>query len=66
MEGVEMTKPTKRKKRGKPAIILLSPASIIVFIVGWILSWMGQLRLPKAKQLHKPIFKTPPKQEEVK
>jgi hypothetical protein len=50
-----MTKPTRRKKRSKFAVALLSPILAIVFVVGWSLSWIGQ---PKAKQQQKPIIKT--------
>ncbi|MGD0451760.1 MAG: hypothetical protein ABSA79_11990 [Candidatus Bathyarchaeia archaeon] len=59
-----MTKPPKRKKRNKLTLALLAPILMVVFIVGWTLSWIGQSRSPKAKQMHKPINKTPAKQEE--
>ena len=59
-----MAKPAKRKKRSKLTLALLAPVLIIVFIVGWSLSWIGQSRSPKAKQLPKPINKTPAKQDE--
>jgi flagellar basal body-associated protein FliL len=52
-----MTKPTKRKKRGKLSITLLLPALAFVFIVGWILAWTGQLKQPKTKQQPKQITK---------
>lgn len=59
-----MTKPIKRKKRSKLTLLLLAPVLMIVFIVGWSLTWIGEARSPKAKQMHKPINKTPEKQEE--
>jgi flagellar basal body-associated protein FliL len=58
-----MTKPPKRK-RSKLTLALLAPVLMIIFIVGWSLSWIGQSRSPKAKQQPKPIHKTPAKQEE--
>ena len=50
-----MTKPTRRKKRSKFAVILLTPVLAIVFVIGWALTWIGE---PKAKQPQKPIIKT--------
>ena len=60
-----MTKSTRRKKRNKLTIILLSPILAILFLVGWSLSWIGQAGETKAKQPPKPINKTSAKQEKV-
>ena len=38
--GIDMTKPTNRKKRNKLTVALLAPILIIVFIVGWSLYWI--------------------------
>jgi Tfp pilus assembly protein PilO len=66
MAGVDMTKPTTRKKRSKLTVALLAPILIIVFIVGWSLYWIGQSRQPNTKQPQKTINKTPAKQDNVK
>ena len=60
-----MTKPTTRKKRGKLTIALLAPISIIVFIVGWSLYWIGQSGQRNTKQPQKPIKKTTAEQDQV-
>ena len=60
-----MTKPTRRKKRNKLAVILLAPIIAILFLVGWSLSWIGQIGETKAKQPQKPINKTSTKQGKV-
>jgi hypothetical protein len=57
-----MTKSTSRKKRNKLAVALLAPILVFIFIVGWSLSWIGQL---KANQPQKPINKTCENQNEV-
>ncbi len=42
--GAEMINAvTCRKKRGKRALFALSPMFLVVFVVGWIISWIGQL-----------------------
>jgi len=33
---------TCKKKRSKLALISLSPLLLIVFVVGWLISWIGQ------------------------
>ena len=60
-----MTKSTRRKKRNKLTVILLAPIIAILFLVGWSLSWIGQIGETKAKQPPKPINKTPTKQDKV-
>jgi hypothetical protein len=34
---------TCRKKRSKRALLALSPLFLAVFVVGWIISWIGQI-----------------------
>jgi len=60
-----MTKSNTRKKRNKLTIALLAPISIIVFIVGWSLYWIGQSGQRNTKQPQKPIKKTPAEQDQV-
>ena len=60
-----MTKSTRRKKRNKLTVILLAPIIAILFLVGWSLSWIGQIGETKPKQPQKPINKTPVKQDPV-
>ena len=60
-----MTKSTRRKKRNKLTVILLAPIIAILFLVGWSLSWIGQIGETKAMQPKKSINKTPTKQDKV-
>jgi len=60
-----MAKPTHGKKRNKLVVALLSPILIVIFMVGWILHFIGQSERPKAKQPQKPIGKMPAPKEEI-
>jgi hypothetical protein len=43
--GAEMINAiTCRKKRGKRALFALSPLFLVVFVAGWIISWIGQIK----------------------
>ena len=63
LQGADMAKPTSKKKRSKLTVALLAPILIIVFIVGWSLSYIGQSRATKQPQ--KPNNKTPTKQNNI-
>lgn len=41
--GAEMITVACRKKRSKLALVSLSPLFLVVFVVGWIIAWIGQL-----------------------
>ncbi len=60
-----MAKPAHGKKRNKLVVALLSPILIVVFMVGWVLYFIGQSERPKAKQPQKPIDKIPSPKEEI-
>jgi hypothetical protein len=60
-----MAKPTYGKKRNRLVVTLLSPVLIAVFIVGWVLYFIGQSERPTAKQPHQTISRGPPSQDEI-
>jgi hypothetical protein len=60
-----MAKPTYGKKRNKLAVALLSPVLVVVFIIGWVLYFMGQSERPKAKQPQQTISKEPSSRDEI-
>jgi hypothetical protein len=41
--GAEMINASCRKKCSKLALVSLSPLFLVVFVVGWIISWIAQL-----------------------
>jgi hypothetical protein len=49
MAGVNMTKTSYRKKRGKVIKILVSPLIALIFLVGWSFYWIGQAGHKKQK-----------------
>jgi hypothetical protein len=60
-----MAKPTYGKKRNKLLVALMSPVLCVVFMVGWVLYFIGQSERPKAKQPQQTISKVPPLKEEI-
>jgi hypothetical protein len=65
MAGIDMTKPTNRKRLNKLTILLLAPITGIVFIAGWSLYCIGNSWHKNIKQQQKPANKTPTRQAEV-
>jgi DNA binding protein S1FA len=58
-----MTNNKNRKNRSKLKVILLAPALIFTFIIGWSLYCLGQQNDKPTKQ--KPTNKTPVKEENL-
>jgi hypothetical protein len=57
-----MANPTRRKKRNRLIKILLSPALVPIFVIGWSLYCIGQ---SKRNPKHRLNNKTPKNQEEI-
>jgi hypothetical protein len=45
-----LTKPKGRSKRNKAIIVLLLPAIIFLWIIGWSLYWIGHQKEPREVQ----------------
>jgi hypothetical protein len=60
-----MANPTQRKKRSRLTRIILLPALVPIFVIGWSLYWIGQSKNNPKHPKHRPNNKTPKKQEEI-